>query len=111
VRLADRPCAFVVLEIGHKPADVKRLRRGETVPPELRVKYAVVNQMPFVPRFKSAEAASPFAQALDHAGVVSGYGALPGVPSGRSVYIEAIRIGRRDSDELPPRVLAVALAA
>lgn len=111
VRLAVTPCAFVVLQVSHKPADMKRLRRGESVPPELRVKYGVVKQMPFVPRFKSAEPDSPFARALDRDGVVTGYGSLPGAAGGRPVYIEALRVGPRNSTELPQRVVAVARAA
>ena len=110
MKLADTPCAFVVLEVGHKPADLKRLRRGESVPPELRVKYGVVKQMPFVPRFKSADPDGPLVEALDRDGVVTGYGFLPGAVDDRLVYIEALRLGRRESEESPLRVVAIARA-
>ena len=65
VGLADDTTVLLVLEVMHKPADTRALRRGETVKPKLRVRYCVANQTDcFVPKFKSAEDRSVLVKAL-----------------------------------------------
>lgn len=106
VKMSDVPSAFMVLEVGHKPADMKRLRRGEGVEPELRVKYGISNGLPFIPRFKSVARDSVFAEALTSDRVVSRLDVLPGVLA-MKVHVEAFCIAGKDSDA-GGRVLALA---
>jgi Zn-dependent peptidase ImmA (M78 family) len=112
VKLANIACAFLVLEVGHKPADARALRRGDFVQSELRVKYGVINGLSFVPKFKSVAPQSLFAQALHGSGHVTGFDLLPGAIDSvqNRMYVEAMRSDRKEGDREVQRVLAVAVA-
>jgi hypothetical protein len=65
VGLSDEPTVLLVLEVMHKPADTRALRRGEEVERKLRVRYCVTNETDcFVPKFKSADDESVLVKAL-----------------------------------------------
>lgn len=112
VGLQVRPSVFVVLEVGHKPADGPAIRRGTNVPKRLRVRYAnASNLATHVPRFKSADDGSVFVRAL-HSGVVEeGREPLPGASRDGLFDIEARAFPRGDGTPELTRVLAVATPA
>lgn len=79
--LSRMPAVFLVMEVVNKPADLPRMRRGEEIPPRLRVRYAVVHGMNlYLPKYKSADEDSPFVRALISERVERGTARLPGVP-------------------------------
>jgi hypothetical protein len=107
VTLADEPMAFLVLEVMNKPADRPRIKRGERVPPRLRVRYARTQRIPiFIPRFKSVDRRSPFGRALRAEDLMGGDCELPG--SAETFRVEAKRYPRAGGDGQIDRVLAVA---
>jgi Zn-dependent peptidase ImmA (M78 family) len=113
VKLSDRPAAFLVLEEGHKPADRAALRRGESVEPKLRVRYAVLNNVnSFVPPYKSVDPDSVYGRAARGSQLVQELAALPGASGTQNRFlIHAGRYPRFDGDKQICRVLAVGLAA
>lgn len=109
VAISALPAAFLVFEVGHKPADARAIRQGLKVEPKLRVRYGTLNTIRgYVPRFKSVPENSPYQQALLKRSIVSAIGALPGADR-PSFRIEAGWYPRSDGDQEIPRVLAVAL--
>lgn len=112
VGLEARPSVFVVLEVGHKPADAPAIRRGTDVEKRLRVRYANSRKLAVhVPRFKSADDDSVFVRAL-HTGVLEeGRESLPGASRNGLFNIEARAFPRGDGTPELTRVLAVATPA
>ena len=109
VGISGRPAAFLVLEVGHKPADSRAIRQGLNVEPKLRVRYGtLIGIRGYVPRFKSVPENSAYQQALLKRSIVSAVGALPGADR-PSFRIEAGWYPRSEGDREIPRVLAVAL--
>ena len=107
--LAPDLVAFIVLDLRHKPADMPALRRGETVPERLRVRYMNSRDLAVhVPRFKSADDDSVFARALQSSSPQSGRERLPGTSSSQLFEIEARAYPRGDGSKELSRVLAVA---
>lgn len=111
VTLSPDRVAFLVLEVGHKPADARSLARGRTVEPRLRVRYAISSPaLPlFVPRHKSADSEGPLAMALAGDGAVEGVGHVPG--SRRPYRIEAKAYPFQLEGDTVERVLALAWPA
>jgi len=111
VGIQVRPSVFVVLEVGHKPADGHAIRRGTNVPKRLRVRYANArNLATHVPRFKSADDGSVFVRALS--GVVEeDLEPLPGASRDGPFHIEARAFPRGDGTPDLTRVRAVATTA
>lgn len=108
VSLADRPTAFLVLEWGHGPAEVSRLRKGETAEMRLRVRYGIGQRLGArVPRHASAPTDSVFGRALESERAVRGVSELPGSGSARSFMVEAKAYGPGHSGG-NRRVLALA---
>lgn len=108
VDASDEPVGLIVFEVGHKPADRAALRKGEDVPKRLRVRYAKCNRISaYIPRFKSADEDSPYANALATIEAVKGEGHLPGQRRARPFAIEAKRYDRRGKDGITERVLAI----
>jgi hypothetical protein len=109
VALADQPVMFLVLESGHKPADVPALKRGEIVPKRLRVRYAVAAGVrTHVPRYKSADDDSVLVRALETAEIERGVEPLPGDAGGRPFEVQAREYRRHDDSGAVARVLAFA---
>src|SRR6266567_1115329 len=109
VGISGRPAAFLVLEVGHKPADARAIRQGLKVEPKLRVRYGTLTGIRgYVPRFKSVPENSAYQQALLKRSIVSAAGTLPGADR-PSFRIEAGWYPRSEGDREIPRVLAVAL--
>jgi hypothetical protein len=107
VGLSDESVALIVLEVGHKPADRSELRKGQSVPKRLRVRYAKSRALStYVPRFKSVSEGSPYGEALATGRLVTGVGTLPGSNSTK-FWIEAKRYDRGSSDGIVERVLAL----
>lgn len=111
VKLSQRPAAFLVLEVGHKPADRVALRRGLPAEPKLRVSYAVMNKLAvFVPQYKSVDPGSVYARAVGEPDRVEGRAGLPGVSGPQDRYrVQAGQYSRFDGDREVCRVLAVAV--
>lgn len=108
IELADGPAVFIVLELGHKPADRPALRRGVPVPKRLRIKYArTANLNLYVPRFKSVPEDDVIWDAFESDSIVRGLGSLPtrGHPD---FYIEAKRCDRAGPEGTVGRVLVIA---
>jgi Zn-dependent peptidase ImmA (M78 family) len=79
IELADEPTILLVLEVTHKPADQKALRRGDQVEPRLRIRYCAAHDVDlFIPRFKSADEESALCRALEEPGFVRAMEPLPG---------------------------------
>lgn len=79
IELADAPTLLLVLEVMHKPADQRSIRRGEQVEPRLRIRYCAAQDVDlFIPRFKAAEEGSSFCRALEESGFIRGTEPLPG---------------------------------
>ncbi len=106
VELARDPIGLIVLEVGHKPADRVKLRRGLEVPKKLRIRYATGRLQTYIPRFKSVSPDSPFAEALVSPGAVKAITTLP-CNSAAEFAIEAKRYDRGTSTERVERVLAL----
>jgi Zn-dependent peptidase ImmA (M78 family) len=108
VSLADEPGVFIVLEQGHKPAELRRMRRGEEVEERLRVRYAVAHSVRvFVPRHKSVDQHSVFERAQRSGRLEREVAPLPGAT--RPLYlIEAKCFPRRHEGQSRQRVLALA---
>lgn len=106
VDLSPQPAVFLVMELMHKPADRAAIRKGRSVPKQLRVRYARINGMNlFLPKFKSADKASALARALASPVTQQGVEHLPGAKPGSQTFnVEAKAFRRGDVD----RVLAVA---
>jgi Zn-dependent peptidase ImmA (M78 family) len=103
--LSNKPVAFMVFEHGHKPADRPLLRRGETVPKRVRLRYAHCSQLDiYLPRFKSAPEGGAVARAHVSSKLEHGIEELPGVLGAGQFEIEARCFGANDRQ----RVLAVA---
>jgi hypothetical protein len=112
VGLETSPSVFMVLEVGHKPADTPALRRGTDVAERLRVRYANSHGLSVhVPRFKSADDDSVFVRALETGGIEEGREPLPGSPGNRQFRIQAKAFPRGDGRPELSRVLAVATPA
>jgi len=109
VSLSDRPTAFLVFELAHKPADVPLLRRGENPQKMLRVRYGMTRGLNLrVPRYAPAPPASPYLRALESGRTVRGAGVVPGDSSARPFVVEAKAYGRAEGLR---RVLALARPA
>lgn len=109
VGLSLERVAFLVLEVGHKPADARRIARGEQVAPRLRMRYSTSSpRLPlFVPRHKSADAESPLVTALATDRTISSVGPIPG--SGDRLYrLEAKAYPFQLNGASVERVLALA---
>ena len=107
VELSDEGVALIVLEVSHKPADRSELRKGQSVPKRLRVRYAKSRALStYVPRFKSVDEDSPYGEALATGDLVRGVDTLPGSNSTK-FSIEAKRYDRGSSDGTVERVLAL----
>jgi Zn-dependent peptidase ImmA (M78 family) len=79
IELAEEPAILLVLELMHKPADQRALRRGDPIEPRLRIRYCAAHDVDlFIPRFKSADDGSALRRALDVSGTVQGTEPLPG---------------------------------
>jgi hypothetical protein len=106
---SDEPVGLIVFEMGHKPADRAAVRKGLDVPRRLRVRYAKCNGISaYIPRFKSADDESVYAQALATIDTVKGDGQLPGDERQRPFLIEAKRYDRSGKDgAITQRVLAL----
>lgn len=105
VALADEPSVLLCLTRSHKPADRPALRKGEDVPKQLRIRYAVTSHMNlYVPKFKSAPEDGVFAQAAAGSSAVAETTKLPGVEHAGLFRVQAKRYG---TDRLE-RVLAIA---
>src|SRR5919108_4033453 len=79
--LSPEPAIFLVMEVGNKPADLPAMRRGEEIPPRLRVRYAVVHGANlYLPKYKSADLDSLFVRALTSREVERETAHLPGGP-------------------------------
>lgn len=111
VSLGGERGVFIVLEQGHKPAELRRMRRGEEVEERLRVRYAVAHSVrAFVPRYKSVDYHSVFERARRTGRLEREVAALPG--SIRPLYIiEAKCFPRRHEGQRRQRVLALARPA
>ena len=110
--LGDIPGAFIVFEVGHKPADRVAVRHGDAPEAKLRVRYATMTPhlRAYVPPFKSANEGSVFARALGTKGICRGRGDLPGQDATAEVFlIEAASYFRIDGDSEIKRVLATAV--
>jgi hypothetical protein len=109
VGLSERRILFLVLEVGHKPAETRALARGEQVEQRLRVRYATAapGLNVFIPRHKSADPEGPFAQALATWSRVQGIGAVPG-DSIRAYEIQAKSYPYQVDGVTVDRVLALA---
>jgi Zn-dependent peptidase ImmA (M78 family) len=104
VGLSDEPTILLVLEVMHKPADTRALRRGEEIEPKLRVRYCVANETDrFVPKFKSADDGSVLVKALKSLVPQRALEPLPG-SAGPLFELEAQRYPFADRE----RVLALA---
>jgi Zn-dependent peptidase ImmA (M78 family) len=111
VALADEPAAFLVLEVMHKPADLRALRKDASVPKRLRVRYAACSSPAlYIPRFKSADEGSAFERALGTLGTVRAVEHLPGDDSGRKFVVEAKAFPHHRAQEPVRRVLALAVS-
>jgi hypothetical protein len=109
VDLATEVVAFVVLEVGNKPAEWRRLRAGIAAQPRLRTKYAVRGGISaYIPRYKSAEDDSIFVEALQGNGIVRGYATLPGAEQAGAFDIEVKSYPRQSGGLTIQRVLALA---
>jgi hypothetical protein len=65
VSLSQTPALFLVCEVMNKPADRSDIRKGVSVEPRLRIKYATASGAGlYIPRYKSADTKSVFARAL-----------------------------------------------
>jgi Zn-dependent peptidase ImmA (M78 family) len=103
--LSEEPVAFMVFEYGHKPADRPALRRGETVPKQVRLRYAHCSNLDvYLPRFKGAPEDGAIARAHCSNKLERGTEELPGVSRAGSFEIEARCYGVEERQ----RVLAVA---
>lgn len=110
VSLAESQAVFVVLEVGHKPADAPALRKGLVVPKRLRVRYATSSGLGLhVPRFKSADNDSVFVRALESGGLEEGEECLPG-SNARTFRLQARAFPKGDGSGEMSRVLAVGVA-
>lgn len=111
VSLTSIKVAFLVLEVGYKPADHRSLTRGEKVEPRLRVRYSTSSPALelFVPRHKSADAEGPLAVALADDRPIQGHGLIPG--SRRPYRIEAKAYPYHLEGDSIERVLALAWPA
>jgi Zn-dependent peptidase ImmA (M78 family) len=78
VRLTNGRDVFIVAEVMHKPADLRLIRKGDTVEPQLRVRYASNSGVPFLPKYKSLAEVSVMNSALYTDGTVVGTDFLPG---------------------------------
>jgi Zn-dependent peptidase ImmA (M78 family) len=106
--LSSEPVAFMVFEHGHKPADRPALRRGDSVPKRVRLRYAHCSGLDvYLPRFKGAEEHSVITIARETGDKEEGVEELPGVRGGGRFKIEAKRYGWEERE----RVLAVARPA
>lgn len=94
ISLADQPSAFLVFDWSHKPADRPRLRRGEDVAKQLRLRYATVTQLDtYLPRFKSAPTDSIFCRAWHGYKREHGRELLPGADGAGAFEVEAKAYG------------------
>lgn len=109
VSLSQEQVVFLVLEVGHKPADARPLARGEAVAPRLRVRYSTSSpELPlFIPRHKSADLESPLVSALATERSVIGVGPIPGIGS-RAYRMEAKAYPFQLNGAPVERVLALA---
>ena len=110
--LSDESSIFLVMQLCNKPADLPRIRRGETVEPRLRVQYAIVQRMNlYLPKYKSADDENPVARALDSGKTERQVASLPGGPPSALFSIEAKAYPRLGPGGEIKRVLAVARPA
>lgn len=92
--LSDEPTAFMVFELGHKPADRPALRRGERVQKRARLRYAHCSQLDaYLPRFKGAPTQSPISRAFRDPHRQRGVEPLPGAKDETEFAIEAKAYG------------------
>jgi Zn-dependent peptidase ImmA (M78 family) len=104
VSLSQEPAMMLVLEMNHKPADRKALRRGDAIEPRLRVKYGISSGMnAYVPRHKSVADDSLFMRALETGWPQRGRTYLPGAERHGLFAIEANAYPFNDHD----RVIAI----
>jgi hypothetical protein len=97
VEFAERPAAFLVFDWSHKPADRPALRRGEQVPPRLRLRYASSSGVSaYMPRFKSAPDDSVFCAAWHDHHRHTGYELLPGAPELGLFHVQAKAYGNAE---------------
>lgn len=112
VSVAEGPAVFVVLELGHKPADAPALRKGLDVPKRLRVRYATSSGVGLhVPRFKSAGDDSVFVRALQSGVLEEGEEQLPGSSNTRPFSLQARAFPKGDGSGEMSRVLALGVAS
>lgn len=105
VSLADEPAVLLCMTWSHKPADRPAIRKGEEVPKQLRVRYAVTSHLNlYVPKFKGANEDSAFCKAANAPSIVTETTTLPGVDQAGLFRVQAKRYG---SDRLE-RVIAIA---
>jgi Zn-dependent peptidase ImmA (M78 family) len=111
VSIADTAGVFIVLEQGHKPSELRQMRRGEDVESQLRVRYAVTRGVRiFVPRHTSVDQHSVFGRAQRSGRLEREVAPLPG--STRPAFlIEAKCFPHRDEGQRRQRVLALAWPA
>lgn len=108
VSLSSTPAAFLVMTMGHKPADTPALRRGEDVPKRLRMRYATTGRLDlYLPRYKSARDGSALCRAWEGWEIERGLETLPGAESAGAFRVEAKAYGGDDNK----RVLALAHAS
>jgi hypothetical protein len=105
VALADEPAVMLCLTWSHKPADRSALRKGQLVPPRLRVRYAVASHMSiYIPKFKSVSDDSVFSRAAASSQIVADTTTLPGSERLGIFRIQAKRYGNGPLE----RVIALA---
>jgi hypothetical protein len=79
IELCEDPAALLVFRLGHKPADMPALRRGEEVAERLRLRYAIARNLGlFIPKYKSADEGSVFVRALESPRIERAVEPLPG---------------------------------
>jgi hypothetical protein len=109
IEFSATPIVALVLEVGHKPADRPALRKGLSISPRLRVRYARSNGLDvFIPRYKSAADDSPLVRALEHDGIREGLTYLPGAERLGLFTVEAKSYPWTGPAGLVDRVLAIA---
>jgi hypothetical protein len=107
------PCAVVVWQMAHKPADKPYLAKDQMAldgmesydpcPPKLRTKFAVVGESmdTFFPRFKSVEPESLIQQCYDNEETTKGTTGLFTGKTVRPFYTESMFVPTLASDSLP----------
>jgi Zn-dependent peptidase ImmA (M78 family) len=97
ISLTDQRSAFLVFDWSHKPADRPRLRRGEEVARQLRLRYAIAAHLDaYLPRFKSAPSKSVFCRAWNSHSLEHGRELLPGADNAGAFDVEAKAYGSRE---------------